>query len=49
MFDELVALTNAAMNGELALEDVYGKRLELIKPDKAQMDSLADLYISGNG
>jgi phosphoserine phosphatase len=46
LFDELVALTNAAMNGELALEDVYGKRLSLIKPDKAQMDSLADLYIA---
>lgn len=46
LFDELVALTNAAMNGELALEDVYGKRLDLIKPDKAQMDWLADLYIS---
>ncbi len=46
LFDELVALTNAAMNGELALEQVYGKRLDLIKPDKAQMDSLAELYIS---
>ncbi len=46
LFDELVALTNAAMNGDLALEDVYGKRLDLIKPDKAQMDWLADLYIS---
>lgn len=45
-FDEMVALTNAAMNGELALEAVYGKRLDLIKPDKAQMDWLADLYIS---
>lgn len=46
LFDELVALTNAAMNGELALEQVYGKRLDLIKPDKAQMDSLAELYIA---
>lgn len=46
LYDELVTLTNAAMNGELALEEVYGKRLELIKPDKAQMDWLADLYIS---
>ena len=46
LFDELAALTNAAMNGELALEDVYGKRLSLIKPDKAQIDSLADLYIA---
>ena len=46
LYDELVALTNAAMNGELALEDVYGKRLALIKPDKAKMDWLADLYIA---
>ena len=45
-FDEMVALTNAAMNGELALEQVYGKRLDLIKPDQSQMDWLADLYIS---
>lgn len=46
LFDELVALTNAAMNGELALEDVYGKRLSLIKPNKVQMDWLADLYVA---
>ena len=46
LFDQLVALTNAAMNGEMALEDVYGKRLDLIKPNKAQIDELADLYIS---
>ncbi len=46
LFDELVALTNAAMNGELALEQVYGKRLALIKPDKKQMDWLAELYIA---
>lgn len=46
LYDDLVALTNAAMNGELALEEVYGKRLSLIKPDKAQMDWLADLYIA---
>ncbi len=46
LYDELVTLTNAAMNGTLALEDVYGKRLSLIKPDKAQITSLADLYIT---
>ncbi len=45
-FDALVKLTNAAMNGELALEAVYGKRLDLIKPDKAQMAWLADLYVA---
>lgn len=46
LYDELVALTNSAMNGDLALEDVYGKRLALIKPDEVQMEWLADLYIA---
>ncbi len=46
LYAQLVALTNAAMNGELALEEVYGKRLALIKPDKAQISWLADLYIA---
>ena len=43
---EMAALTNAAMNGELALEAIYQKRLDLIKPDKEAIKSLADLYIS---
>ena len=46
LFDQLAALTNAAMNGELALEEVYGQRLSLIQPDDKQIDTLADLYIS---
>ncbi len=46
IFEEVAALTDAAMNGELALEEVYAKRLELIKPDKASIDWLAALYIS---
>ncbi len=46
LYDELVTLTNAAMNGSLALEDVYGKRLSLIKPDKKQVTRLAELYIT---
>ncbi len=46
LYDELVALTNAAMNGELALEQVYGKRLSLINPNRAQMQWLSDLYIA---
>jgi len=46
LYDELVALTNAAMNGEMALEEVYGRRLSLIKPNKDQLDDLADLYIT---
>lgn len=46
LFDEVAALTDAAMNGEIALEEVYGKRLELIKPDQAAIDWLADLYLA---
>lgn len=43
---EMSALTAAAMNGELSLEAVYAKRLNLIKPNKTQLDWLASLYIS---
>ncbi|WP_150047162.1 MULTISPECIES: HAD-IB family phosphatase [Methylomonas] len=46
LFEEVSALTDKAMNGELALNEVYGKRLELIKPDQAAIDWLADLYIA---
>lgn len=45
-FEAMAALTDAAMNGELPLEAVYGKRLETIRPDKAAIDWLADLYIA---
>ncbi|WP_020483194.1 HAD-IB family phosphatase [Methylomonas sp. MK1] len=46
LFEQVAALTDAAMNGELPLEDVYANRLDLIKPDKAAIDWLADLYIA---
>lgn len=42
---ELAKLTNAAMNGEVALEEIYGKRLELIKPNRSAIDWVAQLYI----
>jgi phosphoserine phosphatase len=40
------ALTDAAMRGEVPLEEVYGARLELIKPDRAAIDALADRYVA---
>lgn len=43
---EITALTHAAMNGEISLEQVYGERLALIKPNQSQLDWLADLYIA---
>jgi phosphoserine phosphatase len=42
---EMAKLTEAAMNGELPLESVYGKRLAYIRPDKESIDWLAGLYI----
>ena len=44
--EELAKLSDAAMNGDVALEDIYGKRLDLIKPNRDAIDWLADLYIA---
>jgi phosphoserine phosphatase len=44
--EELAKLTDAAMNGEVTLEAIYGKRLDLIKPNRAAIDWLAELYIA---
>jgi phosphoserine phosphatase len=43
--EEMSRLTDAAMNGEVPLEAVYGQRLSAIRPDQACIDWLADLYI----
>lgn len=43
--EEMARLTDAAMNGELPLEAVYGLRLETIRPDRASIEKLADVYI----
>lgn len=42
---EIAALTNAAMNGEVPLDAVYGKRLERVRPGKADLDWVARRYI----
>lgn len=43
---EIAALTEAAMNGELRMEDVYARRLEMIRPDRARIDKLAAMYVA---
>ncbi|HEY0370991.1 MAG TPA: HAD-IB family phosphatase [Thermoanaerobaculia bacterium] len=43
---EIVRLTNAAMNGEIPLDQVYGKRLDLIRPTRADIDALGHRYIA---
>ncbi len=43
--ESMTRLTDAAMNGEVLLEAIYQQRLSLIRPDKASIDWLAELYI----
>jgi phosphoserine phosphatase len=42
---EIAALTEAAMEGHLPLEEIYGRRLERLRPDRASMDWLGDRYV----
>jgi len=43
---EIVRLTEAAMNGELSVEEVYARRLEIIRPSRADIDALAKRYLA---
>jgi phosphoserine phosphatase len=42
---DIAKLTERAMNGEIPLEAVYAKRLEIIRPTRAAVDNLAQRYI----
>ncbi|HJU67102.1 MAG TPA: HAD-IB family phosphatase, partial [Gemmatimonadaceae bacterium] len=43
--EEIARLTEAAMRGEIPLEDVYGRRLELVRPTREQVDALGERYV----
>ena len=43
---EIVRLTDAAMNGEIALDEVYARRLEIIRPTRADVDALGQRYVA---
>jgi len=43
--EAMAKLTNAAMNGEVPLEAVYGQRLDIIQPNRQSIDWLANLYV----
>lgn len=43
---EVERLTQAAMDGDVPLESVYGRRLELVRPDRAAVDALGRAYIA---
>lgn len=42
---EVARLTEAAMNGEIPLEEVYARRLEMIRPSRTAVDALAHRYL----
>lgn len=42
--DSISVLTNKAMNGELDLSEVYGKRLEAINPTRGELKVIEDRY-----
>jgi len=43
---EIARLTEAAMNGEVPLDEVYARRLELIRPSRAAVEQLAQTYLA---
>jgi HAD superfamily phosphoserine phosphatase-like hydrolase len=46
VFAQVVDLTNAAMNGEVPIGEVFPRRMEMIRPDRALCDEIAALYIA---
>lgn len=43
--DEVARLTASAMQGTIALEDVYARRLDLAQPGRRDIDALAKAYL----
>jgi phosphoserine phosphatase len=43
-YREVASLTDAAMNGELPLDDVYARRLEMLTPSRREVAAIADRY-----
>ncbi len=44
VFTKVVELTHAAMNGEVPISEVFSRRMEMIRPDRALCDRIATLY-----
>jgi len=44
LFDEVQRLTNAAMDGEVHLESVYDRRLQLLRPTRGEIRRLEQTY-----
>jgi len=46
VYAKVVALTDAAMNGEIPLDEVFPRRMEIIRPDRKTCEDVAAQYIS---
>jgi len=44
--DDVERLTDAAMRGRIPLEEVYGRRLRLVQPSRAALDTLGRTYVT---
>lgn len=45
VFSEVVSLTNAAMDGKVPLCDVFGKRMEIIRPNRETAAKVSQCYV----
>jgi phosphoserine phosphatase len=45
VFRQVEAMTNDAMNGKLPVEAVFGRRLEIIRPRRADVEKVGQRYI----
>lgn len=45
VFRKVEDLTNRAMNGEIPIADVFGLRLELIRPSREQLARMGEMYV----
>jgi phosphoserine phosphatase len=45
VFAQVVALTHAAMNGEVPINEVFPRRMDMIRPDRELCERVANLYV----
>ncbi|MDB4544897.1 HAD-IB family phosphatase, partial [Akkermansiaceae bacterium] len=45
VFRQVEDLTNQAMNGEIPIEEIFERRLELIRPTRQQCDEIGKQYL----
>lgn len=45
VFRQVADLTNQAMNGKIPIEEIFGRRLDLIKPTRQQCEAIGKMYL----